>query len=435
LKHRIVNMPAYAVLGAQWGDEGKGKIIDFLSKDAAVVARFSGGNNAGHTVINDLGEFSLHIIPCGIFRDGIMNVIGNGVVVDPDVLTKEIEMLKSSGIEVKDKLLISERAHLIMPYHIVLDTLAETARGISAIGTTGRGIGPAYSDKTSRTGIRAADLFYPDALKERLEEVLTFTNKIITKVYGEPPVSHAELFEKCKKWADIMEPYVGPAGRYVNDVLDGGGNVVLEGAQGILLDLDHGTYPYVTSSNPTVGGASTGLAIQPQHISTVLGIFKAYNTRVGSGPFPTELHGEIGNNIRNLAKEFGTTTGRPRRVGWFDGVAAKYSTRINGYTSAVLTRLDVLDTLDEIKVCVGYDLEGEILDELPGGIYALENCVPIYETLSGWDKPTEGISDITQLDPKARAYVDRIEELINCPISIISTGPHRDQTIMPESII
>ena len=332
-------MPAYAVLGAQWGDEGKGKIIDFLASDADVVARFSGGNNAGHTVINDLGDFSLHIIPCGVFREDVMNVIGNGTVVDPDVLIEEIESLSQAGISVDGRLIISERAHLIMPYHIILDTLAESARGISAIGTTGKGIGPAYSDKTSRTGIRAADLLDLDTLRERLEEVLTFTNKVITKVYESDPVSSDELFEKCKVWAERLEPFIGPAGRYVNDTLDRGGNVVLEGAQGILLDLDHGTYPYVTSSNPTIGGASTGLAIQPQNITSVLGVFKAYNTRVGAGPFPTELFNEIGETIRTLAKEFGTTTGRPRRVGWFDGVAARYSTRINGYTSVSYTHL------------------------------------------------------------------------------------------------
>ena len=428
-------MPAYAVLGAQWGDEGKGKIIDFLARDADIVARFSGGNNAGHTVINDLGDFSLHIIPCGIFREGVMNVIGNGTVVDPDVLIEEINSLSNAGIEVEGRLIISERAHLIMPYHVLLDTLAERSRGISAIGTTGRGIGPAYSDKTSRTGIRAADIFDQETLKERLENVLGFTNDVIPKVYGAKAVSLDELYEKCLVWADKLRPYVGPAGRHVNEVLDSGGNVVLEGAQGILLDLDHGTYPYVTSSSPTIGGASTGLAIQPQHISTVLGVFKAYNTRVGKGPFPTELFDEVGEKIRTLAQEFGTTTGRPRRVGWFDGVAARYSTRINGYTSAVITRLDVLDGFEKLKVCTGYNLDGEVLDEIPGGSAALEKCVPVYETLNGWDKPTAGMSDIAGLPKEAREYVDRLEELINCQVDIISTGPHRDQTIMPESVI
>ena len=294
-------MPAYAVLGAQWGDEGKGKIIDFLASKANIVARFSGGNNAGHTVINDLGHFSLHLIPCGIFRDGVMNVIGNGVVVNPDDLIEEMEVVKSSGLSLDGKLMISERAHLIMPYHVVLDNLAERARGNSAIGTTGKGIGPAYSDKTSRTGIRAADLLDMDSLKTRLAGVIEYSNAVITKIYGGDPVSLDDLYAKCKIWGDRLGSYIGPTGKFVNESLDNGGNVVLEGAQGILLDLDHGTYPYVTSSNPTIGGVSTGLGIQPRHISSVLGIFKAYNTRVGSGPFPSELLDDTAEKIRTLA--------------------------------------------------------------------------------------------------------------------------------------
>ena len=428
-------MPAYAVLGAQWGDEGKGKIIDFLASKANIVARFSGGNNAGHTVINDLGHFSLHLIPCGIFRDGVMNVIGNGVVVNPDDLIEEMEVIRSSGLSLDGKLMISERAHLIMPYHVVLDNLAEKARGNSAIGTTGKGIGPAYSDKTSRTGIRAADLLDTDSLRARLAEVMEYSNAVITKIYGGEPVSLNDLYEKCLIWGDTLGSYIGPTGKFVNESLDNGENVVLEGAQGILLDLDHGTYPYVTSSNPTIGGVSTGLGIQPRHISSVLGIFKAYNTRVGSGPFPSELLDDTAEKIRTLANEFGTTTGRPRRVGWFDGVAAAYSTRINGYSSAVITRLDVLDGFEQLKVCVAYELDGELIHELPGGTSALARCKPVYETLEGWSDPTAGLSGMADLPNAARRYIDRLEELIGCPISIVSTGPHRDQTIMPESVI
>jgi len=428
-------MPAYAVLGAQWGDEGKGKIIDFLARDADVVARFSGGNNAGHTVINDMGDFSLHLIPCGVFRQNVMNIIGNGVVVDPDVLIDEMEALSAVGIDVTDRLIVSERAHLIMPYHILLDNLAEQSKGSGAIGTTGKGIGPAYSDKTSRVGIRAADLLDLDNLQIRLEEVLEFHNSVITKIYEQNPISFSELFEKCKEWSEKLGHFIGPTGKYVNEVLEQGSGVVLEGAQGILLDLDHGTYPFVTSSNPTIGGASIGLAISPRHITSVLGVFKAYNTRVGSGPFPTELFDETGERIRTLAHEFGTTTGRPRRVGWFDGVAARYSTRVNGYTSSVITRLDVLDEFDEIKVCVGYRLDGDIVDDIPGGISALERCEPVYEILPGWDEPTAGVSDINQLSSNARSYISRLEELINCPVGIISTGPHRDQTIMTKGSI
>ena len=402
-------MPAYAILGAQWGDEGKGKIIDYLSRRADIVARFSGGNNAGHTVINDLGDFSLHLVPCGVFSDGVMNVIGNGVVVDPDVLIEEMEALKQGGVDISDSLMISERAHLIMPYHVILDTLAEKGRGTQAIGTTGKGIGPAYSDKTSRTGIRAADILDLEALEIRLNAVLPFTNAILEKIYEVEPVSLNSILEKSEYWQKRLASFIKPVGRYVNDTLDGGGTVVLEGAQGILLDLDHGTYPFVTSSSPTIGGASTGLAIQPRQITNVLGIFKAYNTRVGSGPFPTELFDDVGEGIRTVAKEFGTTTGRARRIGWFDGVLARYSNRINGYTSAVITRLDVLDHLDSINICVGYNLNGEILDEPPGGVTALERCTPIYETLQGWDEPTAGISDVSKLPIRAREYVDRLE--------------------------
>jgi len=428
-------MPAYAILGAQWGDEGKGKIIDYLSRRADIVARFSGGNNAGHTVINDLGDFSLHLVPCGVFSDGVMNVIGNGVVVDPDVLIEEMEALQRGGIDISHSLMISERAHLIMPYHVMLDTLAETRRGKQAIGTTGKGIGPAYSDKTSRTGIRAADILDMETLKVRLESVLPFTNDILQKIYEIEPVSIGAILEKSEYWRNRLGSFIKPVGRYVHDTLDRGGTVVLEGAQGILLDLDHGTYPFVTSSSPTIGGASTGLAIQPRQITNVLGIFKAYNTRVGSGPFPTELFDDVGEGIRTIAKEFGTTTGRARRIGWFDGVLARYSNRINGYTSAVITRLDVLDHLDSINICVGYKLDGEILDEPPGGVAALERCLPIYETLPGWDTPTAGISEASQLPINARVYVDRLEELIGCPVDIISTGPHRDHTIMVRDIL
>ena len=428
-------MPAYAILGAQWGDEGKGKIIDYLSQRANIVARFSGGNNAGHTVINDMGDFSLHLVPCGVFSKSVTNVIGNGVVVDPDVLIEEMQALEKAGIDISQSLMVSERAHLIMPYHVMLDTLAENRRGKQAIGTTGKGIGPAYSDKTLRTGIRAADILDLENLKVRLESVLPYTNAILEKIYAVEPVTTESILEKAANWKNRLGSFIKPVGRYVNDVLDDGGTVVLEGAQGILLDLDHGTYPFVTSSSPTIGGAITGLAIQPRHITSVLGIFKAYNTRVGSGPFPTELFDDVGESIRTVAREFGTTTGRARRIGWFDGVLARYSNRVNGYTSAVVTRLDVLDHIDSIKVCVGNKLGTDILDEPPGGGAALEKCSPIYETLEGWDIPTAGISDLSNLPTNARVYIDRLENLIGCPIDIISTGPHRDQTIMVKDIL
>ena len=429
-------MPAYAVLGGHWGDEGKGKIIDFLSRDADVVARFSGGNNAGHTVLNEQGKFSFHLIPCGVFWPQAINVIGNGVVVDADVLLDEIDGLRERGIDITRRLVLSERAHLIMPYHVVLDGLAEAARGSGALGTTGRGVGPAYSDKASRTGFRAADLLDLESLLIRLERTLEHTNAIITKVYGGQPVALDRVFDKCRKWAERLAPVIGPAERIVHEALESGRNMILEGAQGALLDLDHGTFPFVTSSHPTIGGACVGLGIHPRYIAGITGVFKAYCTRVGSGPFPTELHDETGEKIRELAQEFGATTGRPRRVGWFDAVAARYSALVNGYTSAVLTRLDVLDGFDSVKVCTAYELEdGKIIEDFPGGVATLERCRPIYEEHSGWDTPTASATELEALPSEARSYVSRLEELLGCPIDLISTGPQRDETITVRSVI
>ena len=424
-------MPAYAVLGAQWGDEGKGKIVDVLARDAHIVARFAGGNNAGHTVVNDQGKFSFHLIPCGVFWPDALNVIGNGVVVDPDVLLKEIDDLKSRGIDISHRIVVSERAHLIMPYHVVLDELAEKARGSARIGTTGKGIGPAYADKAARTGLRAADLLDIEALIPRLENILQYTNAVITKVHGGEPLSFDEVFDKCRDWSVRLAQYIGPAEKIINQALSAGENVLLEGAQGVLLDLDHGTYPFVTSSNPTIGGASVGVGVSPTHIVGITGVFKAYTTRVGAGPLPTELNDSTGETIRNLAQEFGTTTGRPRRVGWFDAVAAKYSALINGYTSAVLTRLDVLDGFETVRICTQYiNEDGEVTDDFPGGVAALEKARPVFEEMPGWDRPTASVRRYEDLPRAARDYVERIQELIGCPIDVISTGPHRDETVM-----
>ena len=422
-------MPAYAILGAQWGDEGKGKIVDFLSEKADVVARFAGGNNAGHTVINDQGHFSLHQVPSGIFWPQTLSVMGSGVVVDPPSLLEEITSLKSRGIDVDGRLLISERAHLIMPYHIELDQLSESAKGENAIGTTGRGIGPAYADKASRNGLRVSELLDLDALKPRLKETLDHANAFITKVYGGEPMGLEAVFNKCAEWSVLLSPYIGAAEEILHDRLSNNEIVVLEGAQGALLDLDHGTYPFVTSSNPTIGGASVGLGLHPSQIAGVIGVFKAYCTRVGGGPFPTELTGETGERIRDLAQEFGTTTGRPRRVGWFDAIMANYSSKINGYTSVVLTRLDVLDGFDSIKICVGYELNGKRINRVPGGQGFLQHCEPIYEEYPGWDKPTAGATR------KAVDYVMRLENLIGCPIDVISTGPKRHEAITRRSIL
>ncbi len=429
-------MPAYAVLGAQWGDEGKGKIVDFLAKDARIVARFAGGNNAGHTVVNDQGKFSFHLIPCGVFWPQALNVIGNGVVLDPDVLLEEIDDLEARGIDISERIVVSERAHLIMPYHVMLDELAESARGDARIGTTGKGIGPAYADKAARTGVRAADLLDIEALIPRLQNILEYTNAVITKVYGGDALSFDYVFDKCRSWSERLAPYIGPAEKIVNQALADGDNVLLEGAQGVLLDLDHGTYPFVTSSNPTIGGASVGVGVSPTHIEGITGVFKAYTTRVGTGPLPTELTDATGETIRELAQEFGTTTGRPRRVGWFDAVAAKYSALINGYTSAVLTRLDVLDGFETVRICTHYITEdGAQTDDFPGGVAALGKVRPVFEEMPGWDRPTASVRRYEDLPEAARRYVDRIQELIGCPVDIISTGPHRDETVMVRAMM
>ena len=428
-------MPAHAVLGAQWGDEGKGKIVDFLAEDADIVARFSGGNNAGHTVINDLGEFSLHLLPCGVFNENVTNIIGNGLVINPDILISEINALNDVGIDISDRLIVSDRVHLILPHHVVLDNLSEIKLGTDAIGTTGKGIGPAYGDKISRKGIRAADLLDIDTLKDRLIALVESSNQLVDKNKVQNSLSVDELLELCKIWSEKLHPYIAPTGEYINDQLYKGSNAVLEGAQGVLLDIDHGTYPYVTSSNSSIGGAITGLSIQPRYLTSVVGVFKAYTTRVGAGPLPTELFDDVGESIRTIAREFGSTTGRARRVGWFDGVVAKYSHQVNGYTSAVITRLDVLDQFEVVKICTGYELDGEIIDQLPGGMAALSRCVPVYEELPGWDIPTAGMSDLNKLPKNARHYVDRIQDIIGAPIDIISTGPHRDETITVNPLI
>ncbi|MDP6065535.1 MAG: adenylosuccinate synthase [SAR202 cluster bacterium] len=427
-------MTVCAILGGQWGDEGKGKIVDFVAEHADVTARFSGGNNAGHTVMNPQGTFKLHLVPSGIFWPEGIAVVGNGVVIDPGALLEEIDALKARGIDLDGKLLVSDRSHLVMPYHVKLDELAEKAKGDQAIGTTGKGIGPAYIDKAARTGIRAADLLDLEALYPRLEAVLSHHNAVIEKVYEDTPLKLDAIFESCKQWASQLAPYIGPVEHIVYDAAEAGKRVIIEGAQGMMLDLDHGTYPFVTSSHPTIGGACIGLGLLPSQIDVVLGVFKAYSTRVGSGPFLTESFDETGERIRNLANEFGTTTGRPRRVGWFDSVVARYSTRINGYTSLVLTRLDVLDDFGTIKICDTYELDGELVKDFPGSAALLERCKPIYEDFPGWDGITAGVTKMEDLPTGARAYVERLEELIGRPFDIISTGPYRHETILVRDI-
>ena len=424
-------MPAYAVIGAQWGDEGKGKIIDFLAEKAAIIARYSGGNNAGHTVINDAGTFKLHLVPSGICWPHTMNVIGNGVVVDPEVLLKEIG---ENNLD-PSRLAVSDRAHLIMPYHVVLDQLEEAKRGDAAIGTTGRGVGPAYVDKVARQGLRVGELLDPEELALRLPEIVAFKNEIITKIYGGDPVDIEDIIALTKKWANELAEYIRPVENLVADAIDNGENVIVEGAQGALLDLDHGTYPYVTSSNPTVGGTLTGLGMGPRSYGGVAGVFKAYCTRVGAGPFPTEIHGEEGDRIREMAGEFGVTTGRARRIGWFDGVAAKYSARVNGFDGLIVTRLDTLDGWDEIKICVAYELDGKRTDQFPIDAARLERAKPIYESVPGWTESTRSITKPSQINDGAQAYLNKLEEVVGVPVKIVSTGPHRDETLVIEDLI
>ena len=427
-------MPVIAVIGAQWGDEGKGKIVDLLAEKAAVVVRFSGGDNAGHTIVNHRGEFGLHLIPAGVFYPGVVCIIGNGVAINPAVLFSEISQLEEKGVDTS-ALFISDRANLIMPYHTLLDRLEEKGRGGKAIGTTGKGIGPAFADKTARLGIRVGELLDKEAFLERLRPILEYKNTILTKIYGAAPLALDEVYEQYCQYGERLAPLIRETSSMLAEALDRNQLVILEGAQGALLDPDFGTYPYTTSSSPLAGGGCLGTGLGPTKISRILGIFKAYCTRVGSGPMPTELKDETGDLIRERAHEYGTTTGRARRCGWFDGVAAQYSSRINGLTNVAITRLDVLDVLPSIKICTGYKLNGQTISHFPGSITALEKCQPIYEELPGWQSPISSIRDYKQLPVQARQYIARLEELALCPVSIISVGARREQTIHKASVL
>ncbi len=427
-------MPVIAVIGAQWGDEGKGKIVDLLAEKAKIVTRFSGGDNAGHTVVNQYGEFKLHLVPSGIFSSRTICIIGNGVVVNPSVLLDEIAQLNQRGVDTS-RLFISDRAHLIMPYHILLDGLEEEARGGKAIGTTRKGIGPAFADKIARLGIRTSDLLEKELFRERLHAILEQKNAILTKVYGASPLAEDEIYRQYCQYGEQLASRIRETTIMLEEALKSGELVLLEGAQGTLLDPDFGTYPYATSSSPLSGGGCVGAGLGPGKIDQVLGVFKAYNTRVGGGPMPTELKDEIGNLIRERAHEYGTTTGRPRRCGWFDAVAAKFATRINSFTRAAITRLDVLDTLPSLKICLGYRVNGKPIDGFPASAVTLEKCQPVYEELPGWQVPTSDIRNFRQLPKQARQYVERLEELISCPISIISVGMRREQTIWKMPIL
>jgi len=422
------------VIGAQWGDEGKGKITDLLSRSADVVVRSQGGVNAGHTVVVAGQTFKLHLIPSGILYPETECIVGSGTVIDPQVLIEEIEQLKALNVSV-DNLFISQTAHVTMPYHRSIDMASEQRRGDYKIGTTGRGIGPTYADKSERTGIRVLDLMESNLLKEKLEWTINYKNVILDKLYNLPPLDPAVVIEEYLAYADYLRPHVVDSSLQIYQAVQAKKNVLFEGAQGTLLDLDHGTYPYVTSSNPIAGGSCVGAGVGPTIIDRVIGVAKAYTTRVGEGPFPTELNEEIGAVLGDRGAEFGTTTGRRRRCGWFDAVIGRYAVRINGLDCLAITKLDVLDTLEEIEVCVAYEVNGKTCHHFPSNAVAFANCKPIYKTLPGWQQDTTSCQKLEDLPAKALSYLKFLAELMEVPIAIVSLGPSRDQTIIVEDPI
>lgn len=426
-------MAAVVLIGAQWGDEGKGKITDFLAEKADMVVRYQGGNNAGHTVVINNETYKLHLIPSGIFYPQKICVIGNGLVVDPQVFIEELEYLESRGISTSN-LRLSSKAQVIMPYHRLLDFLEEEYKGEQKVGTTKRGIGPAYKDKASRTGIRVVDLLDPEEFSAKLEYNLKEKNLIINKIYGQQELVFQDILEEYLGYAERIRPYVTDASLEVNNYLNQGKKVLFEGAQGTLLDLDHGTYPYVTSSNPVAGGACIGAGVGPTRIGKVVGVMKSYTTRVGEGPFPTELTCDTGELIRSRGGEYGTTTGRPRRCGWFDAVIARYAVRINGISDLAFTKLDVLTGMDTLKICTGYRCQGQELTEFPQSLKILAGCEAVYEEMPGWQSDLTQISKYDDLPPAAKNYVERIEQLTGVPITMLAVGPGRNQTIIRSEI-
>ncbi len=418
------------ILGSQWGDEGKGKIVDLLTESARGVVRFQGGHNAGHTLVINGEKTALHLIPSGILRDGVQCMVGNGVVLDPGALLKEMAMLEERGVPVRERLRISEAAQLILPYHVRLDHAREKARGKKAIGTTGRGIGPAYEDKVSRRGLRVADLFHRERFAAKLGEVVDYHNFALKHYFKAEPVDFQQILDEYLGYAEQLEALVGDVAGQLHRLRKAGDNVLFEGAQGTLLDIDHGTYPFVTSSNTTAGGACTGSGVGPRDLDYILGVTKAYTTRVGAGPFPTELFDEMGEHLARRGHEFGTTTGRARRCGWFDAVALRRAVDINSFSALCITKLDVLDGLETIRLCVGYRCEGQVCETPPTRIEDYDGIEPIYEDLPGWQESTVGITDYERLPANARAYLRRIEEVVGTPLDIISTGPDRAETIV-----
>ncbi len=423
-------MKNVVVIGTQWGDEGKGKVVDWLTDHAQGVVRFQGGHNAGHTLIIQGRKTILRLIPSGIMRAGVTCYIGNGVVLSPEALLTEIDELERAGVEVSSRLRISEACPVILPYHVAIDRAREAKRGDAKIGTTGRGIGPAYEDKVARRAIRLQDLFAPERFAERLREVLDYHNFVLSKYLGAPEVSFQETYDSTLKLAERVRPMVADVSRLLFEANARGENLLFEGAQGSLLDIDHGTYPYVTSSNCVAGAACAGAGVGPQRLHYVLGITKAYTTRVGSGPFPTELFDDVGKRIAEVGKEFGSVTGRPRRCGWFDAAALRRSVQLNGVSGLCITKLDVLDGFESIRLGVGYKVDGKAVDILPFGAENVEGCEPVYEEFAGWTESTVGVTRYEALPANARRYLERLGEVCGAPVDMISTGPDRDQTIL-----
>ena len=419
------------VLGAQWGDEGKGKIVDLLTPRFSIVARYQGGHNAGHTVFVNGTKFILRLIPSGILHPGITCVIGNGVVIDPAALFAEIDELTKNGIEVGDRIVVSDKAHLILPYHRDLDLLSEARRGERKIGTTSRGIGPAYEDKIARRGIRVGDLNDPKGLEQNIRDNVTARNRLVQ----DNTMDWKPVYDGLLRHAERMRPMIRDASVMLDAATKAGKPILFEGAQGTLLDIDHGTYPYVTSSNASVGGVCTGLGLPPRAIGGVLGVVKAYTTRVGEGPLPTELTGEMGNRLRESGNEYGAVTGRPRRCGWYDAVAVRYACRINGLDGLALTKLDVLDALERIEICTAYRLHGRTITDFPSDVRQLVECEPVYESMPGWSAPTAGVRSFSQLPEAARRYIARLEEVSGVRAAIVSTGSERDDTILRDDVM
>jgi adenylosuccinate synthase len=427
-------MSTVVITGAQWGDEGKGKMVDILTEDADYIVRYQGGHNAGHTVVIGDSKFILHLIPSGILRPGKKCVIGNGVVIDPQALLAEIDGLLEKGIAVRENLLISGRAHIIMPYHRAIEKESEKQKGSLKIGTTGRGIGPTYADKVARVGIRVADILDKEVFRDKLKTNIQEMNYFLERLYGAKGFILEDIYDEYIGYAERLRDFITDTAVLLNRALRQGKNILFEGAQGTHLDVDHGTYPYVTSSNATSGGACTGTGVGPTKIDKVIGVVKAYTTRVGSGPFPTELNDATGEFLRDKGREYGATTGRPRRCGWFDAVATRYAADVNGFTGMIITKMDVLDELNEIRICTGYRYQGKLYTEMPSQLNVLEECEPVYEAMKGWQASTAGLSNYEAMPVNAKKYIERMQELVGVDVDIISTGFRRDETIILRKI-